>query len=78
MPSKAKVNINNKIIEKMKFIKLSSSVGTDIFVNMDLAFDIYKNTNVDKSNTHISFGNDYELTVLETPKEIIDIISKLS
>ena len=78
MPSTAKVNINNKLKYKiMKFIKLRLCDGTEVFANMNLAFDIYKNPNADKSNTHISFGNDYVLTVLETPKEVIDLISEL-
>lgn len=78
MPSTANVNINNKQIEIMKFIKLRLCDGTEVFANMDLAFDIYKNPNADKSNTHISFGNDYVLTVIETPTEIIDMLSDLS
>jgi len=62
----------------MKFIKLRLCDGTEVYANMDLAFDIYKNPNAEKSNTHISFRNDYVLTVIETPKEIIDMISDLS
>jgi hypothetical protein len=30
----------------MKFIKLTLPDGTDYFPNMDLVFDIYKNTNI--------------------------------
>jgi len=59
----------------MKFIKLRLCDGTEVFANMSLAFDIYKNVNVEKSNTHISFGNDYVLTVLETPLEILNLIN---
>ena len=59
-----------------KFIKLTSFDGTNVFANMDLAFDIYKNPNVEKSNTHISFGNDYVLTVKESPEEIIILLAK--
>lgn len=60
------------------FIKLTLQDNLYVFVNISLIFDIYKNTNIEKSNTTISFGNDYTLLVIETPDEIMDLISKLS
>jgi hypothetical protein len=62
----------------MKFIKLTLPDGSEFFVNMSLAYDIYKNENIENSYTTISFGNDYGLTVLESPKAILDILLDLS
>lgn len=50
----------------MKFIKLTLTTGSQIFVNMHLVLDVF----VSKNHTAISFGNDYVLTVRELPNEI--------
>lgn len=62
----------------MKFIKLTLPDGSKFFANMSLAYDIYKNENIEKSYTTISFGNDYALSVLESPKVILSMLSSLS
>jgi len=62
----------------MKFIKLTLPDGSEFFVNMSLAYDIYKNENIEKSYTIISFGNDYALSVLESPQVILVMLSSLS
>ena len=60
----------------MKFIKLTLPDKSSVFVNISKCYDIFKNEKSEKNNTNISFGNDYVLSVLETPKEIIDILNK--
>jgi len=59
----------------MKFIKLTLPDNSKVYVNVNLVYDIFKNEFGDKNNTNLSFGNDYVLSVLETPEEIINLIN---
>jgi len=58
-------------------VKLTYQDGLPIFINVLLIYDIYRNTNIEKANTTISFGNNYILMVNETPEEIIKLIYEL-
>lgn len=53
----------------MKWIKLTQANNVEIFVNIELALDIFSNGEV----STVSFGDEYYLKVKESPCKIVSL-----
>ena len=54
---------------QIKELTLAIVSSPKIYVNLSLVYDIYRKK--DGNSTQISFGNDYVLSVTETPEQIL-------
>ena len=59
----------------MKFIEVNLLLNESVslLVNIALCIDIYRKK--DGNSTQLSFGNDYVLSVIETPEEILNLMN---